>query len=104
RAPPAARAHAGIAPARVVDLPVGEVRSLAYDSRSVEPGTLFFAIPGVHVDGHHYPPGAIQRGELAVVVERELPGLAVPQLLVARSRDALADAADAWFDHPSRKL
>ncbi|HEX6474037.1 MAG TPA: UDP-N-acetylmuramoyl-L-alanyl-D-glutamate--2,6-diaminopimelate ligase, partial [Candidatus Limnocylindria bacterium] len=33
-----------------------------------------------------------------------LPGLAAPQLLVRRSRDALADAADAWYDHPSRKL
>jgi len=93
-----------IGPERVIGLPVGEVRSLAYDSRSVEPGTLFFAIPGVHVDGHDYVPEAVQRGALAVVVERELPGLAVPQLVVARSRDALADAADAWFDHPSRKL
>ena len=39
-----------------------------------------------------------------MVVERELPGMEVPQLMVGRSRDALADAAAAWFDHPSRKL
>ncbi|HEX5579655.1 MAG TPA: UDP-N-acetylmuramoyl-L-alanyl-D-glutamate--2,6-diaminopimelate ligase, partial [Candidatus Limnocylindria bacterium] len=93
-----------IAPQRVVKLPVGEVRALAYDSREVEPGTLFFAIPGVHVDGHDYVPQAVDRGALAVVVERELSGLAVPQLVVKRARDALADAADAWYDHPSRKL
>jgi UDP-N-acetylmuramoyl-L-alanyl-D-glutamate--2,6-diaminopimelate ligase len=93
-----------IAPERVIGLPVGEVHGLAYDSREVGPGTIFFAIPGVHVDGHDYVPQAVERGAVAVVVERELAGLAVPQLVVARARDALADAADAWFDHPSRKL
>jgi UDP-N-acetylmuramoyl-L-alanyl-D-glutamate--2,6-diaminopimelate ligase len=93
-----------IGPERVIGLPVGEVRDLAYDSRAVEQGTLFFAVPGVHVDGHDYVPEAVARGALAVAVEREIPGLAIPQLVVTRSRDALADAADAWFDHPSRRL
>src|SRR4029079_2922912 len=65
---------------------------------------LFFAVPGVHVNGHDFVPQAVERGALAVVVERELPGLSVPQLVVERSRDALADAADAWFGHPSRSL
>ena len=93
-----------IAPERVVGLPVGQVRGLAYDSRQVQPGTLFFAIPGVHVDGHDYVPQAIDRGALGVVVERELLALEAPQLVVARARDALADAADAWYEHPSRRL
>ena len=43
-----------IAPERVVGIPVGEVTALAYDSRRVAPGTLFFAVPGVHVDGHDF--------------------------------------------------
>ena len=93
-----------IGPERVIGLPVGEVRSLAYDSRNVEPGSLFFAVPGVHVDGHDFAPQAVAAGALAVVVERELPDVDVPQLVVGRSRDALADAAAAWFDHPSQKL
>jgi UDP-N-acetylmuramoyl-L-alanyl-D-glutamate--2,6-diaminopimelate ligase len=93
-----------IRPERVIGLPVGEVRGLAYDSRLVEPGTLFFAIPGVHVDGHDYVPQAVAAGALALVVERELPGINVPQLVVERTRDALADAADAWFGQPSRSL
>ncbi|HEY8180036.1 MAG TPA: Mur ligase domain-containing protein, partial [Candidatus Limnocylindria bacterium] len=71
-----------IGPERVIGLPVGEVRDLAYDSRAVEPGTLFFAVPGVHVDGHDYVPEAVARGALAVAVEREIPGLAIPQLVV----------------------
>jgi UDP-N-acetylmuramoyl-L-alanyl-D-glutamate--2,6-diaminopimelate ligase len=39
-----------------------------------------------------------------VVAERETPGLAIPQLLVGRTRDALADAAAAWYGRPSEHL
>jgi len=93
-----------IGPARVVGMPVGEVTSLAYDSRSATPGTVFFAVPGDHVDGHDFTADAASRGAVAVVAERETPGLAVPQLLVPRTRDALADAADWWFGSPSERL
>jgi UDP-N-acetylmuramoyl-L-alanyl-D-glutamate--2,6-diaminopimelate ligase len=93
-----------ISPERVIGIPVGEVRGLAYDSRRVAPGTVFFAVPGVHVDGHDFVAQAVERGALATVVERELPDASVPQLVVSRSRDALADAADVWFGHPSRGL
>jgi UDP-N-acetylmuramoyl-L-alanyl-D-glutamate--2,6-diaminopimelate ligase len=93
-----------IGPERVVGMPVGEVSSLAYDSRQVSPGTLFFAVPGVHVDGHDFIPDAVARGAIAVVAERETPGVGAPQLLVARSRNALADAADAWYGRPSEHL
>ncbi|HET6745049.1 MAG TPA: Mur ligase family protein, partial [Candidatus Limnocylindria bacterium] len=93
-----------IGPERVIGIPVGEVLSLAYDSRTVQPGTVFFAIPGVHVDGHDFVAPAVAAGALAVVTERELPDVGVPQLIVGRSRAALADAAAAWFDHPSGKL
>lgn len=93
-----------VAPERVVGLPVGEVTALAYDSRTVEPGTLFFAVPGVHVDGHVFAAQAQARGAVAVVVEHEVAGLEVPQLIVDRTRRALADAADAWFGRPSERL
>jgi UDP-N-acetylmuramoyl-L-alanyl-D-glutamate--2,6-diaminopimelate ligase len=93
-----------IGPQQVIGMPVGEVRGLAYDSRRVEPETLFFAVPGIHVDGHDFVSQAVDRGARAVVVEQELAGTDVPQLVVERVRNALADAADAWFDHPSRSL
>ena len=93
-----------VAPDRVVGIPVGEVRALAYDSRKVEPNTLFFAVPGVHVDGHDFAAEAVERGAIGLVVERELAGASVPQLVVDRSRRALADAADAWFGRPSEQL
>jgi UDP-N-acetylmuramoyl-L-alanyl-D-glutamate--2,6-diaminopimelate ligase len=93
-----------VRPERVRGLPVGEVRALAYDSRQVQPGTLFFAVPGVHVDGHDFVGEAAARGALAAVVERETPDIEIPQLVVDRTRRAMADAADAWFDRPSERL
>lgn len=93
-----------IGPEQVRGLPVGEVRGLAYDSRGVAPGTLFFAVPGVHVDGHDFAPQAVERGAIGLVVERELGAVPIPQLVVDRTRRALADAADAWFGRPSERM
>ena len=36
-----------------------EIASLAYDSRTVTPGALFFCVSGEHVDGHQYAADAI---------------------------------------------
>ena len=93
-----------IGPQRVVGLPVGEIGSIVYDSRQVTAGSLFFAVPGDHVDGHHYILDAVARGASAVVAEHETADVAVPQLIVARTRNALADAADAWYERPSEQL
>ena len=93
-----------ISPERVLGIPVGEVTSLAYDSRLVSPGTLFFAVPGIHVDGHDFAAAAVERGAIGLVVESELADALVPQLVVDRTRRALADAADAWFGRPSERL
>ena len=93
-----------IAPERVLGLPTGEVRSLAYDSRQVGAGALFFAVPGEHTDGHRHASAAVAAGAIAVVVEHELPDAGVPQLVVANTRYALADAADLWYGEPSRAL
>jgi UDP-N-acetylmuramoyl-L-alanyl-D-glutamate--2,6-diaminopimelate ligase len=93
-----------IAPQRVVGIPVGEVNALAYDSRRVVPGTLFFAVPGDHLDGHDFVARAVEAGAIGAVVEREVAGASVPQLVVDRSRRALADAAFEWFGRPSDDL
>ncbi|HEX2765887.1 MAG TPA: UDP-N-acetylmuramoyl-L-alanyl-D-glutamate--2,6-diaminopimelate ligase [Candidatus Limnocylindria bacterium] len=93
-----------VAPERVVGIPVGEVTALAYDSRRVTPGTLFFAVPGDHADGHDFVADAVAAGAIGAVVERELPDAGAPQLVVDRTRRALADAAFAWFDRPTDHL
>ncbi len=82
------------------DLAVGDV---AYDSRSIMPGTLFFCVPGAHVDGHEFARDAIASGAVALVVERSLE-VAVPQILVPSVRASMAPIATAFFGEPSRAL
>jgi UDP-N-acetylmuramoyl-L-alanyl-D-glutamate--2,6-diaminopimelate ligase len=80
-----------------------EVQELAYDTRAVAPGAVFFCVPGAQVDGHDFADEAVERGAVAVVVERPLE-VAVPQLVVPDSRAAMAAAADAFFAQPTREL
>ncbi len=80
------------------------VRGVTMDSRSVAPGSLFVAVPGRHVDGHEFAPAAVAAGAVALVGERAVAGVAVPQLLVRGVRPALALAAAWVHDFPSTNL
>jgi UDP-N-acetylmuramoyl-L-alanyl-D-glutamate--2,6-diaminopimelate ligase len=80
-----------------------EVRDLAYDTRAVAPGAVFFCVPGARVDGHELAAEAVERGAVALVVERALD-VSVPQLRVPDARIAMAAAADAFFEHPTAEL
>jgi UDP-N-acetylmuramoyl-L-alanyl-D-glutamate--2,6-diaminopimelate ligase len=66
-----------------------EITGLAYDNRKVEPGTLFFCVPGFTRDGHDFAQDAIDRGAAALVVCRPL-GLGVPEVRVEDIRAAMA--------------
>jgi UDP-N-acetylmuramoyl-L-alanyl-D-glutamate--2,6-diaminopimelate ligase len=80
-----------------------EIAALAYDSRTVVPGSLFFCVPGLRVDGHDLAPEAIAAGAVALVVERPL-GLGVPELLVESTREAMAPLAVRFNGDPSATL
>ena len=80
-----------------------EIRDLAYDTRTVEPGALFFCIPGSSVDGHDLAAEAVALGAVALVVERPLD-LDVPQLVVPSVRAAMGPAAVEFFGDPSAEL
>jgi UDP-N-acetylmuramoyl-L-alanyl-D-glutamate--2,6-diaminopimelate ligase len=90
--------------ARIVGEDAVEIADLAYDSRKVEPGTLFFCVPGQKVDGHEFGPRAVEDGAAALVVERELTDLAVPQLVVPDSRAAMAPLAAKFWGDPTVAL
>src|ERR1700704_2057917 len=80
-----------------------EVTNLAYDNRAVQPGALFFCVPGFTRDGHDFAPAAIGRGAVALVVERPL-GLGIPEVLVPDVRAALAPAAARLHGDPTARL
>ncbi len=94
------------------------ITSLCFDSRSACPGSLFFALPGIHVHGNTFIPQALERGAAAIIYQDQLPdnvqeaisqrrqqGLMVPPLVqVPDSRFAMSPIADCFYDSPSSKL
>jgi UDP-N-acetylmuramoyl-L-alanyl-D-glutamate--2,6-diaminopimelate ligase len=90
--------------ARVVGDGDVEVVDLVYDSRKVEPGSLFFCVVGEKADGPVFGARAVEEGAAALVVERELTGLAVPQVVVPDSRAAMAPLAARFWGDPTAEL
>jgi UDP-N-acetylmuramoyl-L-alanyl-D-glutamate--2,6-diaminopimelate ligase len=90
---------------RVVGTPPPTVSGLTADSRRVEPGDVFVAVPGFKQDARSFVPDAVARGAAVVVTEGEpLAEVTVPQVLVPSTRQALAHLADAFHGHPSGAL
>src|SRR3954464_7436565 len=97
------RLAAAVGAVELVNEGPASVTDLAYDARAVGPGSLFFCVPGAHVDGHDFAAEAVAAGAVGLVVERALDA-EVPQLVVTDVRAAMAPAADAFFGHPSEQL
>jgi UDP-N-acetylmuramoyl-L-alanyl-D-glutamate--2,6-diaminopimelate ligase len=80
-----------------------EITGLAYDSRAVAPGSLFFCVTGFQRDGHDFAAEALARGSAALVVERPL-GLGAPEVVVPSARAAMGPAAVRFYGDPSAEL
>ena len=80
-----------------------EITSLCIDSRKAEAGALFFCTPGLQVDAHKFAPQAVEKGAVALIVQRKLE-LDVPQVLVEDVRKALSYIAAEYFGNPAEKL
>jgi UDP-N-acetylmuramoyl-L-alanyl-D-glutamate--2,6-diaminopimelate ligase len=97
---------AGLASAAAGGLGAGgvvEITGLAYDSRAVHGGELFFCVSGFQSDGHEYAPQALANGAAALVVERPL-GLGVAEVLVDSARAAMAPLAARFYGDPTAEL
>jgi UDP-N-acetylmuramoyl-L-alanyl-D-glutamate--2,6-diaminopimelate ligase len=101
-------------PNRAVVTPLGvqsdvEITGIAADSRKVQSGSLFVAVPGLELDGHLFVPEAVQRGAVAIIGQHPesdvFPqGSPLPYVSVRDSREALAWLSAAWYGYPGRKL
>jgi len=76
------------------------------DSRRIEEGHLFVAIPGTQTDGHKFIPKAIEQGAKAVLCEyfpnRREPG--ITYIAVESTEDCIGEVATQFYGDPSRKL
>jgi UDP-N-acetylmuramoyl-L-alanyl-D-glutamate--2,6-diaminopimelate ligase len=82
-----------------------EIGGIAYDSRQVSAGDLFFAIRGTRMDGNRFIPRAVAKGAAAVVSALDpVDGVAMPWIQVADERRALAVIAGNFYRNPTRNL
>ncbi len=80
------------------------VLDVAFDSRDVPRGSLFFCIPGRSFDGHDFARAALASGAAAVVVQRRLEGVDAPQVIVPSVRDAMGPMSAAVFGSPAASM
>jgi len=84
-----------------------QIGGLAYDSRRVGQGYLFFAFPGAKADGRAFAQVAVDRGAIAVVSEGPQPEgfpSAIPWIEVEHGRRALATAGRNFYRCPDERL
>ena len=84
---------------------VSKYTGITYDSRKVEEGNIFVAIPGSKFDGANFIPDAIESGAKMIVAEKDVK---VPKGVefkkVPSVRKALAELSCEFYGHPSKKL
>lgn len=80
-----------------------EITSLSCDSRTMEPGALFVALPGYHWDGSDFIEEALSKGAVAVLCKTP-PKREGPWLVVDDPRRAFAALSAAWFGNPAKEM
>jgi UDP-N-acetylmuramyl-tripeptide synthetase len=101
---------------RYADLPDSDIGSIHYRAQEVQPGGMFVAILGQSADGHDFMHQALKRGAAAIITQKEPPQPFLNELRavspkirpiiirVPKTRQALADLAACFFDHPSQDM
>ncbi|MFN3466359.1 MAG: UDP-N-acetylmuramoyl-L-alanyl-D-glutamate--2,6-diaminopimelate ligase [Candidatus Brocadiales bacterium] len=114
----------GLEGVRVFDFQERDITGITDDSRRVKPGYLFVAVQGSRADGHNFLLEAVERGAVAIVIEKpataNLPnalpvpdgftpfrvglGTGLTRIVVSSSRKALACLSNHFYGEPSRHL
>ncbi|MBU4366882.1 MAG: UDP-N-acetylmuramoyl-L-alanyl-D-glutamate--2,6-diaminopimelate ligase [Verrucomicrobia bacterium] len=83
-----------------------DIKGLAYDSRKIKSGFMFFALHGQNQDGNQFVQDAVTRGAVAVVSDQAAPVSHGPAIIIRVSdpRQAMAELAAAFYYNPSASL
>ena len=83
-----------------------DITKVSFDSREVEPGTMFFAVKGTQTDGHAYIETALEKGAIAIVCEKLPKTLkeGVTYIRVDDSAYVLGMGVSNFYGNPSRSL
>lgn len=80
------------------------IERISFNSKSTKPGDLFVCIVGENFDAHKFAFDAVKNGAKALLVERRLDDLHVPQVVVDNTAKAMALYSTYLYDNPSLKL
>lgn len=82
------------------------ITSLEYDSRTVKSGSLYFALAGLHKDGHTFIADAVKRGAVVVVHQTPLTDYdrRIVYIRVKDSRFSMSAVSASFYGFPSEKL
>lgn len=81
-----------------------DITGISYNSKTTKKGDIFVCLIGEHTDGHEYAKMAIEQGAVALLVERKVEGVDVPQVQVASTKLQIADIADRFYSSPSKGI
>ena len=81
-----------------------DITGISYNSRTTKKGDIFICLVGEHTDGHEFAKMAIENGAAALLVERKVEDVKVPQVMVSSTRRKIADIADRFYSSPSKGI
>ena len=81
-----------------------DITGISYNSKTTKKGDIFICLTGEHTDGHEYAQNAIENGAAALLAERKIEGVKVPQVVVSSTRHKIADIADRFYSSPSKGI
>lgn len=85
-----------------------EISGVTYSSKLVLPRFVFFALPGIHFDGHDFIEIAIQKGSNVIVCSRDVdfysPNVTYIKVDDFNIRKFMSNFSNIFYDEPSKKL
>ena len=95
-----------VKPLQIIGDAEKEITGINIDSRRIEAGHLFVAIPGTQTDGHMFIGKAIELGATAILCEKMPEDIKedITYATVASTEDAVGKVATIFYGDPSRKL
>src|SRR6187401_1476757 len=81
-----------------------DIEGIAYDSRKVKPGYIFFAIRGLKDDGNKYANDAVKNGAKLILTEEDFKNESAEVLKVKNIRKLMATVSGNYYGDPSAKI
>lgn len=81
-----------------------DITGISYNSKTTKKGDIFICLVGEHTDGHQFAKMAVENGAGALLVERKVDGVKIPQVVVSSTRRKIADIADRFYSSPSKGI